>query len=136
MTRRAMRDRQQIDELHWNLWGMMSRELSRGCLGYPKQVPYYTPPRTQASADFANPDTEDWDMAERIATAANQLKHSNSTRIRALEEFYGAYPGASGSKADRMQRIRTLLPNRSRTYVYDFLKSARLWVEGAVEVLG
>lgn len=117
---------------HWSLWAIESRE-GTGNLGYPHEVPFYQPARRSDSNDGSYYfTTKDHEISTHIGVAVHRLNDRDSTLGRALREFYGAYPGASELKKDRIQSLRrfTRMGNHRSMILVD---RGRQWVEGWVE---
>ena len=91
-----------IATFHWVLWGNRKRRGFAN-VGYPRAVPWYTPPRTGKTHDKPREHVLPVDdvLADLIETGHVWLKADNPNRAKALEIEYGAYPDAPATVADR-----------------------------------
>jgi len=72
-------------------------------IGYPRAVPFYSPPRLGDSWEtppegFIN---EDFELAELLATKVAQLKQVRPRQAFAITVFWGAYIGAPFERSER-----------------------------------
>ena len=89
-----------VHDDHYRLWAAQHREGFN--IGYPKQVPWYTTPRTGDvhQEQIAAYTYEDYDLVRKIDCLTVHLR---DTEKRSLKVYWGAYPGASLVRAERLR---------------------------------
>ena len=91
-----------IDPIYWTLYAVRKRSgLANN--GYPKQVPWYTPPKLgDVMSDPGEVITEeDWVVAESIERCVNEIRAKNVAYAESLDIWEGAYEGAPASRRQR-----------------------------------
>ena len=108
-----------VHDDHYRLWAAQRREGVN--IGYPKQVPWYTDPRTGAVHQEEAPvaySLEDFDLVQKIERL---LVHLRYVEKRSLVIFWGAYPGAPQVKKERY-RQQNVDPSNTRKYAKEAMK--------------
>src|SRR5210317_1291716 len=84
-----------IDPFYFTLYAVRKRS-GMANNGYPKQVPWYTPPKLgDVMAEKKEQVTdEDWTVAESIERCVNEIRQRNTTYADALDIWEGAYVDA------------------------------------------
>jgi len=79
--------------------------------GYPKQVPWYTPPRRGETDEKREdpPGVEEWEAAARVEAELNRFRAFDKKRralVEALDIWEGAFVDAPFSKKERCKVMR------------------------------
>lgn len=121
-----------IEDRHWKIWAMLSRQTPGYEVGYPHQEPWYIPQgpwREHGERDeLGQINPEDEALAEAIGQAVIQLGKIRPKQRLALIAWWRAYPGASGTVERNCRRLCV-----SRQYVYEIRDNARSWCEALIE---
>lgn len=120
-----------IEDRHWRIWAMLSRQTPGREVGFPSQEPWYTPQgpwRDHGERDeIGNVTPDDELIAESIGRAVNELGQWQPKWRLALMVWWKAYPGAKSDCHERCRQKRI-----SWGLVYNRRDEARSWCEAHV----
>ena len=123
-----------ILEHHWILWAIRARGEAGQEVGYPRQVPWYTPPKRPGDDPPGDREMmpretpQDEDIADQIGRAVHELSKIRPQMAAALKAHWGAYPRPAHTMEARCRKMRV-----SRQYCVEARDSARYWCEALVE---
>jgi len=94
-----------IDPFYFCLYAVRKRN-GMAKTGYPKQVPWYTPPKLgdvmQEPKEIITDD--DWTVAESIERCVNEIRAVRPVLADCFDIWEGAYEGAPASRSERCRQ--------------------------------
>ena len=89
-----------------SLYAMRMRGVGRN-LGYPRQVPWYTPSRTGETHNdqkiFITDD--DWWIVDQIERFLGEIKQTKPSLVISFNIWHGAYTGAESGRSKRCKHF-------------------------------
>ena len=136
-----MATRRIVHPCHWALWATAERCPGEGLqIGYPTQSSMHSPARRNPESDGPPPATltpHDERVARLVAVAVRLLDESGRAQDRRLlRTYYGAHPGASTVRDERMADCCLLTDkavSATRHQIREAERYVEGWVQGAVE---